>query len=79
MMQSEFLNIIFFLSACNLLFVCVSLISCILQSFVGHGDSINEIRTQTLKPSLIVSASKVSGILICFLFLSLSYLKWSKK
>lgn len=32
----------------------------ILQSFVGHGDSINEIRTQALKPSLIISASKVS-------------------
>lgn len=31
----------------------------ILQSFVGHGDSINEIRTQALKPSLVLSASKV--------------------
>ncbi|XP_059284443.1 polycomb group protein FERTILIZATION-INDEPENDENT ENDOSPERM-like isoform X2 [Lycium ferocissimum] len=28
------------------------------KSFVGHGDSINEIRTQALKPSLVVSASK---------------------
>lgn len=31
-----------------------------MQSFVGHGDSINEIRTQMLKPSLVLSASKVS-------------------
>lgn len=31
----------------------------IVQSFVGHGESINEIRTQALKPSLVVSASKV--------------------
>jgi hypothetical protein len=30
-----------------------------MQSFVGHGDSINEIRTQPLKPSLFISASKV--------------------
>ncbi|KAL8462621.1 hypothetical protein ACS0TY_033600 [Phlomoides rotata] len=30
----------------------------IYKSFVGHGDSINEIRTQPLKPSLVVSASK---------------------
>lgn len=29
------------------------------QSFLGHGESINEIRTQALKPSLVVSASKV--------------------
>lgn len=29
------------------------------QSFVGHGDSVNELRTQTLKPCLIASASKV--------------------
>ncbi|TKY48982.1 Polycomb group protein FIE2 [Spatholobus suberectus] len=29
------------------------------KSFVGHGDSINEIRTQTLKPSLVISTSKV--------------------
>lgn len=35
-----------------------------MQSFVGHGDSINEIRTQALKPSLVVSASKVSGMII---------------
>lgn len=34
-------------------------IDCDMQSFVGHGESINEIRTQALKPSLIVSASKV--------------------
>jgi len=33
-----------------------------LQSYVGHGDSINEIKTQSLKPSLIVSASKVSPL-----------------
>uniref|UniRef100_A0A453RZU8 Uncharacterized protein n=1 Tax=Aegilops tauschii subsp. strangulata TaxID=200361 RepID=A0A453RZU8_AEGTS len=28
------------------------------KSFLGHGDSINEIRTQPLKPSLFISASK---------------------
>ncbi|WVZ86716.1 hypothetical protein U9M48_033459 [Paspalum notatum var. saurae] len=32
------------------------------QSFVGHGDSINEIRTQALKPSLIISASKDESV-----------------
>ncbi|QCE09814.1 polycomb group protein FERTILIZATION-INDEPENDENT ENDOSPERM-like [Vigna unguiculata] len=30
----------------------------IYRSFIGHGDSINEVRTQTLKPSLVISASK---------------------
>lgn len=40
-----------------------------MQSFVGHGDSINEIRTQPLKPSLIVSASKVSTTIFLLLFL----------
>ena len=31
----------------------------IMQSFIGHGGSINEIRTQPLNPSLFISASKV--------------------
>ncbi|OIW03160.1 hypothetical protein TanjilG_11797 [Lupinus angustifolius] len=34
------------------------------KTFVGHGDSINEIRTQQLKPSLIVSASKDESVRI---------------
>jgi len=29
------------------------------QSLVGHGDSVNEIRTQPLKPQLVITASKV--------------------
>ncbi|KAL5206455.1 hypothetical protein ABZP36_034664 [Zizania latifolia] len=33
-------------------------LSCVM-SFVGHGDSINEIRTLALKQSLIISASKI--------------------
>ncbi|XP_050939269.1 polycomb group protein FIE1 isoform X2 [Cucumis melo] len=34
----------------------------IYKSFVGHGDSINEIRTQPLKPSLVISASKDESV-----------------
>ena len=30
-----------------------------MQSLVGHGDLVNEIRTQPLKPQLVLSASKV--------------------
>lgn len=41
-----------------------------MQSFVGHGDSINEIRTQMLKPSLVLSASKVR--IMTFVLISIS-------
>ncbi|KAI3933620.1 hypothetical protein MKW92_030452 [Papaver armeniacum] len=34
------------------------------KSLVGHGGSINEIRTQALKPSLVVSASKDQSVRI---------------
>ncbi|MCD7463906.1 Polycomb group protein fie2 [Datura stramonium] len=34
----------------------------IYKSFVGHGDSINEIMTQPLKPALVVSASKDESV-----------------
>lgn len=46
----------------SLLFICFMVLnkSKLLQSFVGHGDSVNEIRTQALRPSLVLSASKVS-------------------
>ncbi|XP_014522006.2 polycomb group protein FERTILIZATION-INDEPENDENT ENDOSPERM isoform X2 [Vigna radiata var. radiata] len=30
----------------------------IYRSFIGHGNAINEVRTQTLKPSLVISASR---------------------
>eukprot|EP00253_Pinus_taeda_P025317 PITA_25317 len=32
------------------------------KNFVGHGDSVNEIRNQALKPSLILSASKDKSV-----------------
>lgn len=32
------------------------------KSFVGHGDSVNEIRTQALRPSLVLSASKDESV-----------------
>lgn len=49
-------------------------ISCYLQSFVGHGDSVNEIRTQAMKPALVVSASKVSAyFFIVFVILHLTF------
>ncbi|GAB2277855.1 Polycomb group protein fie2 [Dionaea muscipula] len=34
----------------------------IYKSFVGHGDSINEIRTQTLNPALVLTASKDESV-----------------
>ncbi|GJX26433.1 polycomb group protein fertilization-independent endosperm [Tanacetum coccineum] len=34
----------------------------IIRNFVGHGDSVNEIRTQALRPSLVLSASKDESV-----------------
>jgi hypothetical protein len=51
-------NLQSFMYIMNVLMVIFNNIE-IFQSFVGHGDSVNEIRTQSLKPSLVVSASKV--------------------
>lgn len=57
----------------KLIFSLMCFIDRNIQSFVGHGESINEIRTQALKPSLIVSASKVCS---AFFTTSFIYLFW---
>ncbi|RZC85517.1 hypothetical protein C5167_041700 [Papaver somniferum] len=59
-MGSSFMDlVIFVLSKAGLAKLIRHARETTVHSFVGHGDSINEIRTQALKHSLVVSASKV--------------------
>ncbi|KAL9679662.1 hypothetical protein QQ045_017528 [Rhodiola kirilowii] len=50
------------LHKCFLMGLCETKDFFFVQNFVGHGDSVNEIRTQPLKPSLVVSASKDESV-----------------